>query len=98
MEQFEKLEETLNDRGVRESQLKMMLTQCRERIVGNLEPKKVELPEPKTSNFIDQVKETVREDILQIERELIEGWLGSVNNFDKWEEKVKAVSIINLIF
>ena len=44
--------------------------------------------------YCKQVKDSVKEDILQIERELIEGWLGSVSNFDDWEKKVNDVQTV----
>lgn len=36
--------------------------------------------------------ESLREDIIQIERELTDGWLGTVPDFDEWEKKAQEVS------
>lgn len=38
--------------------------------------------------------ESLREDIIQIERELNEGWLGAVPNPEEWEQKAKVVSVM----
>lgn len=40
-----------------------------------------------------QLMESLREDIIQIERELTEGWLGSVPDFEEWEKKAQEVSL-----
>ena len=42
-----------------------------------------------------QMVETLREDIIQIERELAEGWLGAVSDFDAWEAKALQVRLKN---
>lgn len=38
-----------------------------------------------------QLVESLREDIIQIERELVEGWLGAVPDFEAWEVKAQQV-------
>lgn len=40
-----------------------------------------------------QLVESLREDIIQIERELVEGWLGAVPDFEAWEAKALQVGL-----
>lgn len=40
-----------------------------------------------------QLVESLREDIIQIERELVEGWLGAVPDFEEWEAKALQVQL-----
>ena len=40
----------------------------------------------------DHLRQSLKEDIVQIERELIEGWLGGISEFDQWEASVLEVS------
>ncbi|KAF2359943.1 Zinc finger PHD-finger [Trinorchestia longiramus] len=53
------------------------------------EPKKEEEPE---EDFCARMLLSLREDIIQIELELREGWLGSVDNLEDWQKTVQDTS------
>ncbi|KAK7073042.1 hypothetical protein SK128_003473 [Halocaridina rubra] len=90
LEEVDKLLECLACSGIRESKLKTSISQARTQIEANFITEWQPL-----EDFVDgsvQLRETLREDIIQIEHELTEGWLGSVPNHEEWEKQASEAT------
>ncbi|CAL4065501.1 unnamed protein product, partial [Meganyctiphanes norvegica] len=94
MEEVDALIDSLADKGLRESQLKEALIKNKDKIEANLLQKWEALGEEDLQDGRKQIMETVKDDIIQIEREIIEGWFGVVPNYDEWEKKTNEAETI----
>ncbi|XP_076045526.1 tyrosine-protein kinase BAZ1B-like isoform X2 [Oratosquilla oratoria] len=61
------------------------------------EEEKEKEKEKEEVNWSLALLESLRDDIIQIERELIEGWMGAVPDFDEWEERTKEATSIQTL-
>ncbi|XP_047498386.1 tyrosine-protein kinase BAZ1B-like isoform X1 [Penaeus chinensis] len=90
IEEVDKLVESLAEKGAREAPLKTSILNHRKHLEESIAKPKEDLDE--LEDGAKQLMESLREDIIQIERELTEGWLGSVPDFDEWEKKAQEAS------
>ncbi|XP_068214437.1 tyrosine-protein kinase BAZ1B-like isoform X2 [Palaemon carinicauda] len=92
LEEIDSLLESLAVKGLRESKLKTAIMQARKQMETNF----VKEWQP-LEDLVDgsvQLLETLREDIIQIEKELNEGWLGSVPEPEAWEKKANEATTV----
>ncbi|XP_069983376.1 tyrosine-protein kinase BAZ1B isoform X3 [Penaeus vannamei] len=90
IEEVDKLVEALAEKGAREAPLKTSILNHRKHLEETIAKPKETLDE--LEDGAKQLMESLREDIIQIERELTEGWLGSVPDFEEWEKKAQEAS------
>ncbi|XP_037788836.1 tyrosine-protein kinase BAZ1B-like isoform X2 [Penaeus monodon] len=90
LEEVDKLLEALAEKGAREAPLKTSILNHRKHLEESIAKPKETLDE--LEDGAKQLMESLREDIIQIERELTEGWLGSVPDFEEWEKKAQEAS------
>ncbi|XP_042215473.1 tyrosine-protein kinase BAZ1B-like [Homarus americanus] len=83
--EVDELLKSLAEKGIRESKLKLNLSQVRAQLEANLTTEWTPIED--LEDGAQQLIESLREDIIQIERELKEGWLGAVPNPEEWEKK-----------
>ncbi|XP_066950593.1 tyrosine-protein kinase BAZ1B-like isoform X2 [Macrobrachium rosenbergii] len=92
LEEIDALLESLAVKGLRESKLKAAIMQARKQMELNFVKEWQPLEELVDGSV--QLLETLREDIIQIEKELNEGWLGSVPELEAWEKKANEAGSV----
>ncbi|XP_071534206.1 tyrosine-protein kinase BAZ1B-like isoform X2 [Panulirus ornatus] len=92
LEKVDELLQSLAEKGQRESRLSVAIGQVRRQLETNLTKEWPPLEE--LEDGTKQLVESLREDIIQIEHELIEGWLGAVPNPDEWEKKAQEATTL----
>ncbi|XP_045610367.2 tyrosine-protein kinase BAZ1B-like isoform X2 [Procambarus clarkii] len=92
LERVDELLESLADKGIRESKLKISISQVKAQLEVNLTKEWSPLEDLEDGG--KQLVESLREDIIQIERELSEGWLGAVSDPEAWEKKAKEATTL----
>ncbi|XP_053638911.1 tyrosine-protein kinase BAZ1B isoform X2 [Cherax quadricarinatus] len=86
----DELLQSLAEKGIRESRLKANIIQVKKQLENNLTKEWNALEDLQDGAL--QLVESLREDIIQIEHELTEGWLGAVPNKEEWEKKAQQAT------